>query len=427
MSIKQYTVLSLDPMYSPLHENIASIVAKKKYAVASCLTMKIYLPSFKFTLATKLIKANNQTISDDLLKKVNEIPTYHSAYVNKRENRSLNEDELQYMAKYYLALKEFIVSKGIDLVLIHNDTRWYHAIAVILCKELGIKYLVTEQGFIRPNTTVIDEQGINFKANLPTNSAVRPKQKYTVKHPHDSFVSMGVFGCFLLLHMVESSFNTQIKYFHNDYSLSKYFKRIMNKVNKKKRVEQKPLLFEKTVLLLLQLELDSQLLIYSEFNNNQEIISRLERQCEKSGFKLAIKTHPLDTSEYQINSGSIFVNGVISELSRQAKMVFTVNSSAALQVMKTMTPLYLLGDSIFDRKYVAEKVEMNCLDLDELESREVKAEDRKNFLNIILHNYLLHGAGFSFNKELLNEKLQELLCKPEACDELLSEPEICNG
>jgi len=401
-------------MYSPLHEKIANILATKKYAIASSLAMKVYLPSFKFTLATKIIKENKQIITDELLRKINGIDSYHAAYVNKVEGRNLKEDELEYMAAYYLGLKQFILNKGIDLVLIHNDTRWYHAIAVILCKELGIKYLVTEQGLIRPNTTVIDSQGINFKSNIPSiEFAKESKREFIAKHPHDSLISMGVFCIFLLFFGVEKLLNTQIKYFHNDYSFTKYCRRIVNKIMTKKNVNYKNRLSEQSVLLLLQLELDSQLLIYSEFNNNQELISKLECKCKEKGLQLAIKKHPLDSNTYQVGKDTIFVDGIINKLSKQAKMVFTVNSSAALQVIKTSTPLYLLGDSVYDKQYVATKVDINNFDFSALDKIETKKCYRDNFLKLINNNYLLHGAGFSFNNDLLEVKLKELLTEPE--------------
>jgi capsular polysaccharide export protein len=399
-------------MYSPLHEKIANITAKKKYAIASSLAMKVYLPSFKFTLATTIIKKNKQIITNELLSKISKVESYHAAYVKKIEGRNLKADELEYMAAYYLGLKQFIKEKEIDLVLIHNDTRWYHAIAVMLCKELNIKYLVTEQGLIRPSTTVIDNQGINFKSTLPTGLPFESNKEFIAKHPHDSLISMGMFGLFIAFFMMEKILKTQLKYFHNDYSFIKYCKRITHKFKKKQNAENEKYLAENSVLLLLQLELDSQLLIYSEFTNNQELISKLECKCKEKGLQLVIKKHPLDSNTYQVGKDTIFVDGIINKLSKQAKMVFTVNSSAALQVMKTSTPLYLLGDSVYDKQYVATKVDINNLDFSALDKIETKKDYRDNFLKLINNNYLLHGAGFSFNNELLEAKLKELLSEP---------------
>ncbi|MBE8232403.1 MAG: phosphoribosylamine--glycine ligase, partial [Endozoicomonadaceae bacterium] len=167
---KKYNLLSMDPMYSPLHGKIADLLAKETYAVVSCLSKKVYLPKFKITLASSLIFKCEKKITAVEIEKIRLIPNYHQSYVNKIENRELNRSEIVYMAKFYLSLKEFILQNSIDLVVLHNDTRWYHAIAISICAELKIKYLVTEQGLIRPYTTVIDNKGANANANFKYSS-----------------------------------------------------------------------------------------------------------------------------------------------------------------------------------------------------------------------------------------------------------------
>lgn len=168
-SQRKYAVLSLDPMYSPLHSKIAVQVGKKQecYAILSCWAKKVYLRGFQCTLATKLINSvNESSLSNTLLKRVEQLTTYHHAYVKKIERRALSQAEIRYMARFYQALEQYIDSKRIELILVHNDLRWYHAIAIDICKRKGIRYLVTEQGLIRPYTTVIDNQGVNANANI---------------------------------------------------------------------------------------------------------------------------------------------------------------------------------------------------------------------------------------------------------------------
>lgn len=101
------------------------------------------------------------------------------------------------MARFYVALKGFVIEKDINLVLLHNDARWYHAVAIDICKELGINYLVTEQGLIRPFTTVIDPQGVNANSKIDfkifSNEVQHtPKEQgsFIPKDTHDSIKSM---------------------------------------------------------------------------------------------------------------------------------------------------------------------------------------------------------------------------------------------
>jgi capsular polysaccharide export protein len=394
-------------MYSSLHEKIAKIVAKKKYAITSSWSKKIYLPTFKLTLVASIIKSGSTDPNHKTIEKIKLLSTYHHAYAKKVENRELSADELTYMAKFYLGLKQFIQNKHIDLVLLHNDTRWYHAIAILVCKEMNIKYLVTEQGLIRPNTTMIDRRGINYNASLPSVVSDDTSERPAIKHPHDSVLSMIIFACFLLTYAVEKPFGKQVKYMHNDYRIMKYVIRMLN-IFKSKSKNNQETLPENTVLLLLQLELDSQLLIHSRFKNNQEVINLVQKKCTESGLTLKIKKHPLDLNHYQAPS-SCYLDGGIYSLAKQASLVVTVNSSAALQVLKTKTPLILLGDSIYHKNGVAQHV--NLADISNLKNNYplVCIEKRRTFIKLISNNYLLWGAGYSYNMNMLEKKLSQLL------------------
>lgn len=394
-------------MYSPLHEKIATLTAKKKYAVISSYALKVYLPSFKLRLASSLIKRCTSTVSPELLIKIANVKSYHKAYANKVLEREMTNNELTYMAKYYLALKEFIAIKGIDLLLIHNDTRWYHAIAILICKEMEIKYLVTEQGLIRPNTTVIDKRGNNYNALLPDISTGNKDEKFKVKHPHDSVISMSFFLLFLIVFSIERAFSTQIKYLHNNYSLIKYAKRIFNIFKSKSKINGTTLPSNE-VLLLLQLELDSQLLIHSTFKNNQEVINLVTKKCIESGLTLKIKKHPLDFNHYEAPI-DCYVEGGVKALAQQSSLVVTVNSSAVLQVLATKVPLMLLGDSIYDLEGVAKKVDLKTITNFQSGIPITCPKKRNSFIKLIKNDYLLLGAGYSYDLDILDASLSRLL------------------
>ncbi len=397
-------------MYSSLHEKIAKLVAKKKYAVTSCWAKKVYLPTFKFTLATSIIKNYRGEVDPLVLEKIKALPTYHHAYVKKVEKRELTADELSYMAKFYLGLKVFIQEKKIELIIVHNDTRWYHAIAILLCKELDIKYLVTEQGLIRPYTTVIDNQGVNANANMELivkGLELKEKLNFTPKYTHDSVLSMFFFFVFIGIFTLERTIKSAslLRYMHNNYRLDKYKQRFLNRVIKKNEVKERREVDNKSALLLLQLEHDSQFLMYSDYQNNQEVINRTQKKCSQLGLTLAIKKHPLDQSSYKLDNYSYLVGGDVILLARQAKLVIAVNSSAILSVLKTTTPLFIIGESIYEYKNMAE---YTCIENIILPTRQ-SYEARCDYIYKIKENYLLKGAGYSFNGTLLSHKLISLL------------------
>jgi capsular polysaccharide export protein len=165
------------------------------------------------------------------------------------------------------------------------------------------------------------------------------------------------------------------------------------------------------MLLLLQLESDSQMLVHSPFSSNQSLISRLEKQAKKLGLRLVIKKHPLDFNEYELGKNSQYVNGSISPLSDQAELVITVNSSASVDVLKTKTPLFLLGESIYDHVGVAQKTTINEVynTYKEIKAnKSVSTWRRKQFIHYLKKSYLTKGAGFSFCDKVLDAKLNEL-------------------
>lgn len=419
---KRYNLLSLDPMYSPLHEKIAKIVALKKYAVTSCLSKRIYLPTFEHYLATSLISSISKEDAKDYELKVASIKTYHHAFVSKVEQRKLSNEELNYMARFYVSIRHFIRDRKIDLVLMHTDSRWYHALVIDICKELNIRYLVTEQGLIRPYTTVIDPQGVNANSKIEFDcqkdycSVVNSEHSQTLtKDKHDSIKSMCVFFVFLFCFTLErcSKNKTIVRYMHNNYSLRKYSKRIVNKFLKNKplsRIHITSRYSEDSVLLLLQLEHDSQFLLHSPFNTNQEVIELAHIIARSKGLKLAIKRHPLDENQYNLPNDAYYVDGKVAQLASMADVVLTINSSASIDVLKTSTALVMLGDSIYNYKGVAEYLDIKAQDKFKYTfDVKINARARQRFIDYLNCEYLLQGAGYAYCSQNLQKKLEKIL------------------
>ncbi len=404
-------------MYSPLHEKLAAILGKEKYAITSCLSKRVYLPTFKQFLAVNLIKSIPKSAAKKHQNKISLLKTYHHAYVRKIEKRDLNDEELNYMARFYIALKDFIVKKRISVVILHNDARWYHTIAIEICKELNVKYLVTEQGYIRPYTTIIDPQGVNANSridfNFKNNVSLESEKNFITFQPrdrHESLRSMMFFSIFLMGFAFErfNGSGTIIRYMHNNYSFKKYFKRIVNKFIKKRNNLKTPL--PDSILLLLQLESDSQFLLHSPFNSNQEVIDFVDEFAKSNNMKVAVKLHPLDEKKYDLSQNSYYVDGRVPELATHSEVVFTINSSASVDVLKTTTPLVLMGESIYAHKGVAVKLNHShpCWMM-LYQEMSVDFDIREKFINYLHHEYLIKGAGYSFCSKYLKLKLGPIL------------------
>ncbi|WP_163922387.1 hypothetical protein [Photobacterium sp. Alg240-V54] len=414
MNDKKYNILTLDPMFSSLSNKICNLWGNKKYAIPSLCSFWIYLPNCEIYR----VKRKNPP-SKEMLDLVGKNKNLYTETIYRDLKRQLNEEEIIYFAQYAEFINQFIESKNINLIVMHNDTRWNHALVIELAKIKNIPVLVLELGLIRPNTTVVDLMGCNAnsmtlkRVNWEIKDIYKPIKNNDVKYGHDTFLSRFYFIFFFLFVKMELSLfrRNERKYFYNQYSLSKYLTIIKNSLYKKR--ESIDLIKDencKTVFLILQLENDSQLLVHGDRIRNQDLIDIFETKCEMYNRRLIIKMHPLEINKFNIKETTHIVDSCIKKISLISDYVFTVNSSASLLVLETPTPLYLLGNSVFANEGVAERVVLD--DIDTLISNDDNYQytsKRKEFLNYVKHNYLLHGAGFSYHNENIHQKLNQIM------------------
>lgn len=410
-------ILSLDPMYSSLHSKIATLYSGKKYALLSSWAMRVYLKGYKCYSLSRYIERAICSPEDYMV--VDSTPSHYKALIAIKEGRDINHSERTYMAKYCSFLREFLVDKKIGLVILHNDLRWHHALAISVCKSLNIKYLVTEQGLFRPTTTIMDNCGVNAYSSLvSTNFLQSPKgatlsSTSKIKYDHNSIISMAYFFVFLVLYKIGSFLNTNIPYQHNSYSLKKYILRFKNRVAKGAYNQIAPdnqILPDKYIFVPLQLEDDTQMLIHSEYKSNQYIISEIEKQFLTQKVSIVFKKHPNDTNNYILGSKSFFAEGAIIKLAEKAVLSITVNSSAAIDIIKTNCPLFLLGDSIYNFEGIGTKISMSeiCHEYIKLCSGKKYADRDKRdaYISFLKDVYSVHGAGFSYDINEIKRSLE---------------------
>ncbi|MDK9773412.1 hypothetical protein [Vibrio sp. B181a] len=424
-------VLSLDPMYSTLHARIADEYQGKKFAILSSFGLKHYLPGFESYYIERQLQSKDIIISQTDLDVVKSMDSHFSALARKVEKRELTSDELEYMAKFYVFLKQFVVNNDIKVVLLHNDLRWQHSIAVFVCRELSINYLVTEQGLFRPHTTVVDSFGVNAYSNVKNDyqeflDKGEDLNRYItndiVTSSHDSWYSYINFFRYLIFSKVGKFLGTEARIVHKRHTLSEYVKRFyfhrINPLLSKKTPSDGDVLFGNTKELIfvpLQLELDTQLLIHSDFSSNQEVINIIETAFNDAGlrnkYELVFKKHPNDQLEYNFSSFSKLTNvAITTELLKNVSLVLSVNSSALLQVLSTPTPVITLGRSIYDVPGVAFHSNGKDLvsDIKNQLSTIVDIDRRYHYVDYLKYVYSIQGAGNSFSKSQIEKIINKL-------------------
>lgn len=408
-------ILSLDPMYSSLHDNIADFFSGEKYALLSSQAMAIYLRKYKKIIIAKNL---NNYPSNEFIDLVQNNKNHYRSLLNYNLNRDLNNFELEYMSKFASYFYHFIKDKNIGLVILHNDLRWHHSLAIEICKILEVKYLVTEQGLFRPYTTVIDPIGVNANSsimNINENEYIKIetiiKKHKKVKNDHNSSISKLFFLLFLICFKLEKFSNTRLYYQHNNFSIKKYFSRFIKQLKKgsyNEKSHEEINIKNKYLFIPLQLENDTQILIHSRIKSNQLLITEIEKNTPND-IKIYFKKHPNDFKNYILGEKSKFIDGNISTLAKNAYACITINSSAAIDIIKTNSPLFLFGDSIYNHSGIAQKITIDELRDYLMSPREnlVDLNKRKKFIKYLLNDYSVYGAGFSYDKNEIKRILKK--------------------
>ena len=426
-------VLSLDPMFSPLHEQLAERCnATKRYALLSNLGLRRYLSSFEKRYIHRAIL--NTSLSGSQLDSVSieNVDFHYKSYVDKVLKRSLTDVEVDYFKKFYYFLSGFLKDKNIDLVLFHNDRRWQHAIAMDICKKLSIQYLVTEQGILRPYTTVIDSVGVNSNSSLQrlfVNYVERSEvfsnlktalSKEDVLDSHDSYGSKVNFGKFLILNKLSNTLNYTAQFQHKSYSFKEYIKRYAShrqsgNPSASKERDLSYLKNKKVIFFPMQLSNDTQILNNSTYSNMEDVLKVVEAAVECLNSRdavLVVKKHPNDQNEYSFSNETLVINNASTiQLIEYSRVVVLVNSSVAYEVIKTDKPLVSLGEASFNINGIANQSRGEDLwsileDALENPNDYVDMDIRSLFIDFITNIYSVYGAGYCYSQDELDRALK---------------------
>lgn len=413
-------VLSLDPMYSSLHSMIGNVTnSSKMFALVSSYGHKIYLNGYEVKFIEKELKTHHKKYK---LRSFEDINFHYKAKVNKLEKRELNKIELEYFSRYRSYLYDFLIKNNIKLVIMHNDLRWNHAIAIDVCNELNVRYLVTEQGLFRPHTTVIDPKGVNANSIINEmysrkNSIVHCDKQSRGKGSNDSIKGKLYFCFFLLLHKLGDVLKYNAKYAHNNYSIFSYIKRFVDQFSRLKKIQtQKSQKFsndKKYIFFPMQLENDTQLLVHSKFSNFQNLLTAVEKRVYASfgAYTLLVKKHPNDLSNYVMDKRTILVDGDNNDFIEKSDLVISVNSSVCFDVIDSNTPLILLGEAFFSLHGIGKKIDLD--DLTQVLDKQLfhlseycDAKSRYELLDFLKYKYSTNGAGFEFKIDEIERVLR---------------------
>lgn len=277
------------------------------------------------------------------------------------------------------ALRAMIGQHHITDVMLFGDCRDYHVAAISLCRELGVRVHVFEEGYVRPDWVTLEEGGVNGNSRLPRDPDYYRKIAATLPPvpPHNrvlsSFRRRATEG---LLYNVADVL-TRWHYPHWDNHrpwhplvegmgwARKLWRKREREAEGVRRIARLAASGAPYFLFPLQLDSDAQIRIHSPFVGIADALKTILRSFAAhapADVRLVVKEHPLDNGvrDWEQETADIaakfgvadridyIVGGDIESIGTAARGLVTINSTSGTLGLAMGVPVLVLGDAIYD-------------------------------------------------------------------------------
>lgn len=275
-------------------------------------------------------------------------------------------------------LEERIDAEAVTDLVLFGDHRPIHRPAIELARTRGIRALVFEEGYVRPNWVTLDRGGVNAHSSLPRDPAWyldvdRTLPRYLDGQPAPARLSSR--AAYDIAYHLANSANPL---FYRRYRTHRPFLAPVEYAGWIRRFANLPLIEKKDKALIrewircgepffflpLQLNSDVQITQHSPFRDMQHVVEAVlasfATHAETSA-RLLIKNHPLDighvpyralidslSARFGIRDRVQFVEtGHLPTLLEHARGVVTVNSTTGMSALLHRRPTIALGQAIY--------------------------------------------------------------------------------
>lgn len=378
----------------------------------------------------KSIKISN--FSESELNVVDNIDTFYSKQKYKIYNEKISQYEKKYFASYIRFIENYIIENEIKIIVMQNDTRWQHQLAIHVAKKLNIKYFVFELGLFRPNSITIDPNGVNYNNSVPRNkNYYLDSRKYnyfnleTVKSDISEFKRNVILIKYLIYYKIGEILNLN-SIPNKEIKLSEYIKRFLKAYTNKKQNEFILPKDIKYIFVPLQVSNDSQTLVHSNFKNMiefMEIVIDGVKKYNKSNelnLKIIFKEHPMDIgkvdysefySKYSTDEDIIFTKyGSTEKLIENSEVVVTINSTVGLEALEKNKKVITLGRAFYSIDGICENATESNLNLviEKVLHEDLDIVLLNNFIEYLKYNYSVEGNEYYYNDDTIN-RISEII------------------
>jgi len=283
-------------------------------------------------------------------------------------------------------LRDFLKKNKIDLVLLFSDWRPIHEKAIKVCKEEGILVGFFEEGYIRPNFSTLEPNGINGYSFFSQEKFNLEKLRVPSTFKEEEIPVGNAFWHEVLWAIIYYIFANLLRPFFPKYKhhISLYFPESLFKEGlpwlkagirkyyyliKERNIKR--IIFNelkgKYFLVPLQVHNDSQVIIHSPFKDVKEFIELVISSFSKhapEGTYLVFKHHPRDrgyrdyttfiknlSKAYKVEDRVFYIHDAhLPTLIDNSIGVVVINSSVGFQALIHGKPTIVLGKAIYKQE-----------------------------------------------------------------------------
>ncbi|MBV5277769.1 MAG: capsular biosynthesis protein [Campylobacteraceae bacterium] len=268
---------------------------------------------------------------------------------------------------------------GIEYLFLFGDCRDYQRVALGVGRELGIKFFVFEEGYVRPDYITMERCGVNHFSKIPRDRHFYEKlsldEKIEEKLPtRNSYFKMATSAMFY--YAIANIFKGYFPYYkhHRDLSVAKEFfygiRSVYRKVYFTLTEKKYDALFQTTFsqkyyFVPLQVHTDFQVREHSDFEKVKDFITLVMNSFALHASKdtmLVFKHHPMDRGKKVYDD---YILSLSRELGIEKRVLslhdvhlptclkhtiatVTINSTVGLSSLYHLVPTLILGKAIYD-------------------------------------------------------------------------------
>ena len=280
--------------------------------------------------------------------------------------------------KWPVFLQEYLQEHNISSVFLLGDCRYYHRTAKPVCEQFGVRFMVFEEGYLRPNTFTLEPHGVNALSKMDVSqeaiqkaercSISVAKQIGSVMYRRSLYASLYYCAAFLCRlqfphYQHHRAFNPLSEGFNwARGAIRKYLVRTNDQQVQEKLTRGEGQQF---VLCPLQVHDDSQLIYHSPYGSVEDFITEVMLSFHESSSEsmaLCFKHHPMDrgythygklikklTMQLGLQGRVFYCHDIpLPELYYHASSVVTVNSTVGISSLLHQLPTKVMGKAMYD-------------------------------------------------------------------------------